>query len=645
MKEKRTPKFHASMAAVLLMVTIPLIIALIGSIIFSNVQMKNIEKTDEKIYYDMLYTINFELVNADKDLNEAMLSISRYLSEFKYANMSVLTGYMENTQNCIDQTSSRVENANGLAQTNSYLYNTITSDSGATFTATHDSFVAALAEWQEDYRQTIGSGSDEYNAGSGEIKKLTDDYAVARGYLTEMTQIAEKWANDEKEMNNASINRSIIVSSTIFGAIAAALFIFTIIMLLNIVNNLKCISLAVKNVATGDFVTKIRPNSIIKDFNNIAASLEGMRHELRHALLKVITHADTVNSKAEIAKDSITSSQKTTTDISSAVNDLASGATAMAEDVQSTSTITINIGSSVDSVLDSANSNLEKGRLVYNESVKVKEQLEQIKIQDQKTDEMAGRVAESVNETANVVEQISTAAESIISIASQTNLLALNASIEAARAGEAGKGFAVVADNIKNLAGDTNALAGEITNMLSTITDYSNTNKELTESIKAATTNEATALEEMSISFDEMLRLLQETEEGNKQIATLVETMNSDKENILNSIESLSSISEENAASTQETSASLMELDTNMESVVNQAKDLQQIAEELTANVKYFKIQVPADKTNAAEASSKKEAKAKKATKTEAPKAERKPVKASDDDDMKIVDFDNIDNL
>ena len=636
MKDKRTRKFHASMSAVLLMVTIPLILTLIGSILFSNVQMKNIEKTDEEIYYDMLYTINFELVNADKDLNEAMLSISRYLAEFKYANMSVLTGYMETTQNCIDQTSARVENANGLAQSNSYLYNTITSDSGATFSATHDSFVSALAEWQNDYTQTIGSGSDEYNAGSGEIKKLTDDYAVARSYLTEMTKIAEKWAIDEKEMNNASINKRIILSSTIFGAIAAVLLIFTIIMLFNIVNNLKSISRAVQNVATGDFVTKIRPNSIIKDFNNIAASLESMRHDLRHALLKVINHANTVNNKAEIAKDSITSSQKTTTDISSAVNDLASGANAMAEDVQSTSTITINIGSSVDSVLDSANSNLEKGRLVYNESVKVKEQLEQIKIQDQKTDEMAGRVAESVNETANVVEQISTAAESIISIASQTNLLALNASIEAARAGEAGKGFAVVADNIKNLAGDTNALAGEITNMLSTITDYSNTNKELTESIKAATTNEAAALEEMSNSFEEMQRLLHETEEGNKQIATLVETMNSDKENILNSIESLSSISEENAASTQETSASLMELDTNMESVVSQARDLQHIAEELTANVKYFKIQVPSDLAATAEAPSQKIAPAKEPQKTTV---------SGNLDDMEIVDFDNIDDL
>ena len=245
---------------------------------------------------------------------------------------------------------------------------------------------------------------------------------------------------------------------------------------------------------------------------------------------------------------------------------------------------------------------------------------------------MAGRVAESVNETANVVEQISTAAESIISIASQTNLLALNASIEAARAGEAGKGFAVVADNIKNLA---------------TITDYSDTNKELTESIKIATINEATALEEMSNSFDEMLRLLQETEEGNKQIATLVETMNSDKENILNSIESLSSISEENAASTQETSASLMELDTNMESVVSQAKDLQQIAEELTANVKYFKIQVPSDNAAAAKpASDKKEKKAKKKeTKSEKKAAPVKANTSDDSDDLKIVDFDNLDDL
>jgi methyl-accepting chemotaxis protein len=380
-----------------------------------------------------------------------------------------------------------------------------------------------------------------------------------------------------------------------FIVIAIVLLVVTIFVIAVILKTLKRMTSDVERMSEGDFVTKVNANSFINEFNEILGALEKMRHELRNALVKVIDHADTVNTKAELAKDSISSSQKTTTDISSAVNDLATGATAMAQDVQSTSSVTVNMGTSVDNVLESANSNLDRGRQVYDESTRVKQQLEQIKEQDQKNDEMASQVAESVNETANVVAQITTAAESIISIASQTNLLALNASIEAARAGEAGKGFAVVADNIKDLAGDTNNLAGEITNMLSTITDYSDKNKELTEAIKGAITNETAALEEMSESFDQMLALLKETEEGNRQIVDLVETMNSDKEDILNSVESLSSISEENAASTQETSASLMQLDTNMEAVVEQARDLQKIAEELTANVKYFKVELPAE--------------------------------------------------
>ncbi|MBR1641569.1 MAG: hypothetical protein IJ683_04515 [Butyrivibrio sp.] len=586
MNQKNSSGFKAPLGAILLGVTGVLTIALIVSIVFSGTQMRSIEMTDEEVYYDMLYTISTDLINADRDLYQAMLAATRKLAYADYVGPEGIAAYVEDYMSNAQQALDGVNAAAELARQNDYLYNQLKDDDGDTFGKMAEGFAAQYTKWMSSY---------DVKNGIGDIATFDTEFDATRDYISDMSDIVEAWASQEKEINEKAINHKILVSSIAFIIVAIILLVVTIFVITVILKTLKRMTSDVKRMSEGDFVTKVNANSFIVEFNNILAALESMRHELRNALVKVIDHADTVNTKAELAKDSISSSQKTTTDISSAVNDLATGATAMAQDVQSTSSVTINMGSSVDNVLESANSNLDRGRQVYDESTRVKQQLEQIKEQDQKNDEMASQVAESVNETANVVAQITTAAESIISIASQTNLLALNASIEAARAGEAGKGFAVVADNIKDLAGDTNNLAGEITNMLSTITDYSDKNKELTEAIKGAITNETAALEEMSEAFDQMLALLKETEEGNRQIVDLVETMNSDKEDILNSVESLSSISEENAASTQETSASLMQLDTNMESVVEQAKDLQKIAEELTANVKYFKVELPAE--------------------------------------------------
>lgn len=581
MKQK---KVNISVVAVLLSVTVPLVVALIASIIYYSIQMNSIADTDKDMYFDNLYTISTTLINADRDYYQAMLSATNVLAYSAYVPEEAIQGYRSDAIDNVAQVKERVDAASALAAQNTYLWSILTDGDGKTFSEYHDLFYKDFNAWQSVYN---------ISTGEGDVEHWANYFDSSRDSLSKMTDIVEDWAVRKEASNTSDINKKILASSIIFGVIAALLLCLTVSLILNMLKSVKKISDDVANISSGDFVTHMKPDSYISEFNNITLGLESMRHDLRNALVKVINHADSVNTKAELAKDSITTSQKTTSDISSAVNDLASGATAMAQDVQSTSSITINIGSSVDNVLESANANLERGTKVYEESTRVKKQLEQIREQDQKNDEMATQVADSVNETASVVAQISTAAESIISIASQTNLLALNASIEAARAGEAGKGFAVVADNIKDLAGNTNELAGEITNMLSTITQYSNNNKELTESIKSAINNETVALEEMSESFEQMLSLLLETEEGNKQIVELVETMNGDKENILNSVESLSSISEENAASTQETSASLMQLDSNMESVVDQAKDLQKIAEELTTNVKYFKVELP----------------------------------------------------
>ena len=56
------------MSVLLLIISIPLIITLIASIIFSSLEMKKIEANDEEVYFDMLYTISNGLINADRDL-------------------------------------------------------------------------------------------------------------------------------------------------------------------------------------------------------------------------------------------------------------------------------------------------------------------------------------------------------------------------------------------------------------------------------------------------------------------------------------------------------------------------------------------------------------------------------------------------
>lgn len=584
MKDRKEKKAKVSLNILILIIAIPLIAALIICNVFNAFNTYRIKKTTEETYYNMLYGISSNLIKAERDFTQAQLLGTQKLAYKEFVITSVLEAMDADWQTMVDNIDSELDQAISMAKTNDTLWSKLTTEDGINFATAYDNFTASYAKWKDDYAKTTSAATAE---------PWTQSYTASRNQLIIMDSIVTTWAQNENRATDAKIQNTILISSIVFAAIAVILFIFTIIILMNISRNMKGIRNAVRRISEGDFVTKIKPRTIITDFAEIGFSLESMRHDLRNALVRVIDYATSVNNKAEETKDNIAASQHTTNDISSAVYDIAEGATAMAQDVSQTSSITASIGDSVENVLYSANGNLDKGQQVFDESTRIKEKLEQIKIQDQKTDEIATQVASSVGETANVVAQITEAAEGIINISSQTNLLALNASIEAARAGEAGKGFAVVADNIKNLAEETNNLAGEITGMLATITHYSDTNKKLAEDIKEATSNEAVALSDMSETFDEMIKLLQETEVGNKQIVELVKSVNLDKNSILSSVDSLSSISQENAASTQETSASLTQLDSNMEAVVTQAEELQNIAEQLTENIRFFQVELP----------------------------------------------------
>ncbi len=580
-------KANLSFMIALQMLVLPAVICLIISIVMLGKEMNSTYDDAEGLFYDSLYQINSKLVNADRDYYQAMNAAQQYLSitqsdgSLPEEIMTQLYAAREATyQENLAQTIERVNGANEIAKAIPSLYTGITIE-GKTYKDYSEEFDANYNAWLNVY---------DFTTQEGDITAFNEDFETTRDSISGMTDVVEKWAEEEEAIAKKEIKSKIVTLSIVFAVVIALIYVLVLATAKSLADGVKRVENGINNMSDGDFVTHLEVESPIKEFRAIAGAAENMRHNLHEALKKIMLSAQNVDDGANTAKDRISDSQNATADISQAVSDLANGATAMATDVQSAAGITQDIGTAVEDVLNAANSNLENGRNVMDESIRVQKELGDLVTSGQNTQQKANQVSESVSETAAVVAKISQAADLIISIANQTNLLALNASIEAARAGEAGRGFAVVADNIKNLAEESNDAANEISGMLKQITDLSNQNKTLTDAIKKATEDEAEALNSMSNSFETMLDMLNETEKGNNKIVSLVETLEGNKNSIMESVESLSSVSEQNAASTQQTSASLSMLDGNMVNVVEQAENLKNVAQELRENVKMFNI-------------------------------------------------------
>lgn len=97
--------------------------------------------------------------------------------------------------------------------------------------------------------------------------------------------------------------------------------------------------------------------------------------------------------------------------------------------------------------------------------------MDNIREQIQETSKRIKRLGESSQEIGSIVELIN-------DIAEQTNILALNAAIQAASAGEAGRGFAVVADEVQRLAERASNATKRIETLVQTI--QSDTNEAVT---------------------------------------------------------------------------------------------------------------------------------------------------------------------
>ena len=323
--------------------------------------------------------------------------------------------------------------------------------------------------------------------------------------------------------------------------------------------------------------------NIARSVHTLIGGLASIVVNIHHSTGELAEFKDDFQKKFETINNSISN-------VNVAVDEIANGATSQADETQK-------VNSQINDMGDAITKTSQNVDSLTQSTEQMKEHNEQLDTTIQELMEISDRNKESLaavynqtNETNQSVMHIGNAVDMITDIAGQTNLLSLNASIEAARAGEYGKGFAVVADQIRQLADQSANTAKEIGEIVAELIENSNTSVETMGVVRQEMTGQYEKLNTTKDIFEQLNEEVNNVVTAIESISTEVESLDRLKGEVLGSAESLAAIAQENAASTEETSASMMELGEIVNDCNAKTQQLVNIADSMEENVHKFHV-------------------------------------------------------
>ncbi|WIV11684.1 methyl-accepting chemotaxis protein [Proteiniborus sp. MB09-C3] len=192
----------------------------------------------------------------------------------------------------------------------------------------------------------------------------------------------------------------------------------------------------------------------------------------------------------------------------------------------------------------------------------------------QLTENLLGLITDLNSQTSRISGFVKTISE----ISDNTNLLALNSSIEAARAGEHGKGFAVVAREIGSLAEESRKASKDIEVILN---DTGAKLKELTVILRD-NAKEVEKSKEIVEKTNSSFKTIEEsafiTKESIREISSFVSKIKERGQEIINFTNGIQTVSEANAAGSQELSAMIQEINASFKDIVTNTEALEEEA-------------------------------------------------------------------
>lgn len=316
--------------------------------------------------------------------------------------------------------------------------------------------------------------------------------------------------------------------------------------------------------------------------------------DLQKRLSKVVGEVHEICRKVHKASNDLNDNTETSvqhiSQIDTAVNEIAQGATTQAEETQGTTENVIVMGDMIEKnnlQIENLNTNAAGMTRVGDSALGTLKELETINVKTKKAIEIIYEQTNTTNESAMKIRE---AVNLITDIAEETNLLSLNASIEAARAGEQGRGFAVVAGQIQKLAEQSNESARKIEEIVISLIEDSDKAVETMNGVRQIMGEQSQKVDQTSEMFRELKAGIDNSVMAVNVIADSTKEIDKTRVSVVDAAQSLTSIAQENAASTEETSAAVSELTEIMERIAEDSNSLEAMADELYEEFKFFKV-------------------------------------------------------
>ena len=228
----------------ILLIVIPMIIALVASTVLGIVRMKQIEDETTDIYYGTLFEITESVINADRDLYQAMTAHLN-LTYREDATPDDKKAYAQDISDNAQQAYDGVHAAEAIAKTDDKLYGEAIGG---------ETFSQLVADFDEGYESVKG-----ILTGGTEIDQavLENQFDKTRDAIDKMGELVEQWAIEEHDELSNSINTSIVILAVVFSIIALAVLIFGVIIIRAVTKGIREATNGLERIAEGHLEIEI----------------------------------------------------------------------------------------------------------------------------------------------------------------------------------------------------------------------------------------------------------------------------------------------------------------------------------------------------------------------------------------------------